>query len=81
VSQSYIEHRIEVPNERWDTIAYKYYGDANRTAPLIHFNRALFETGPSAIPCILDIGLVIKVPVLAPDPVASHLLPPWKRGS
>lgn len=63
--------------ERWDHIAYRYYGDANRTHELIAANRALF---PDAIPAILPPATVLTVPVLAPDEQAHDLLPPWKRG-
>lgn len=80
VTQSrYLDHTTG-PADRWDTIAYAYYGDANRTGPLIRANRALFEGDLTAIPCVLPPRITLRVPVLEPDPVAAELLPPWKRG-
>lgn len=76
----YIEHEAGI-NERWDAIAYRYYGDANRTAPLIEANRYLFLPTLAAIPPLLEPGTVIRVPLLAPEETASDLLPPWKRGA
>lgn len=75
----YIEHEAGI-NERWDALAYRYYGDANRTAPLIAANRHLFLPTLSVVPSIFEPGTVIRVPLLAPDETASDLLPPWKRG-
>lgn len=75
---AWLEH-VAALNERWDTLAYRYYGDANRTGPIIRANRDLFGEGP--IPCILPPGLTVKIPVLDPQPIADALLPPWKRAS
>ncbi|MBK9083230.1 MAG: tail protein X [Rhizobiales bacterium] len=77
----WLEHLVVAPGERWDMLAYRYYGDANRVAPIIRANRSLFEPTLGPIPCILPIGLTLRIPVLAPDPVADALLPPWKRGA
>ena len=73
----YIEH-VTGPADRWDTLAYRYYGDANRTAPLIHANREMFPP-LLPIPLILPANVVVRVPVLEPEPAALDLLPPWKR--
>lgn len=77
---AWLEHVAGV-NERWDHLAWRYYGDANRTGPLLRANRELFGDGHGPIPCILPAGLVLKAPVLDPEPVADALLPPWKRGA
>lgn len=74
----YLEHVVCV-NERWDHLAYRYYGDANRASPIIRANRELFGAGLGPVPCILPVGLTLKIPVLDPEPIADALLPPWKR--
>ncbi len=76
----YLQH-VTGPNERWDTLAYRYYGDANRTHPVIRANRHLFSTELSSIPSILPIGITLLIPVLDPDPVSAEMLPPWKRSA
>jgi hypothetical protein len=77
---AYLEHVVAV-NERWDTLAYRYYGDADRTAPIIRANRALFGDGLGPVPWAPPVGLTVKIPILDPDPIAEALLPPWKRAS
>lgn len=76
----YLQH-VTGPNERWDTLAYRYYGDANRTHPIIRANRSRFSAELSAIPAVLPVGITLLIPILDPEPVAADLLPPWKRGA
>jgi len=76
----YIDHTTG-PRDRWDLLAYRYYGDANRTGPLIAANRAMFAPAPAPIPLVLPAGVVIRVPILDPEPAAQDLLPPWKRSA
>jgi phage tail protein X len=61
--------------ERWDTLAYRYYGDPYRYEPIIAANPQV------PILPILPSGWVLQVPVLerAPAPVDDASLPPWKR--
>ncbi len=75
----YLEH-VTGPNERWDHLAYRYYGDANRTSPIIRANRGLFEATLGPVPASLPVGLTLRIPILDPEPLAAELLPPWKRG-
>jgi phage tail protein X len=78
----YIVHDT-VENERWDQLAYRYYGDANRTEPIIRANREIYELNLSNIPAALPVGLTLRIPVLgedALDALDENLLPPWKRG-
>lgn len=74
----YLEH-ITTINERWDTIAYRYYGEANRTSVLIKANRDLFLPTLAAVPTILPYGLTIRVPLIDAASVDPDALPPWKR--
>lgn len=64
---------ITVGGERWDTVAYKAYGDAT-----------LFPTICAANPDVtlydvLPQGIRLLIPVLAPAETDVNLLPPWKR--
>lgn len=74
---AFLEHETG-PNDRWDLIAYQYYGDANRTSPIVRANRHLFGLNP--IPTVLPPGLLLRVPILDPESaLAESQLPPWKR--
>jgi Phage Tail Protein X len=74
----YLLHTTGV-NDRWDLIAYRYYGDQHRIAPIIKANRNLFEADLSPIPDILPPKMILKVPILAKNNKSLSLLPPWKR--
>jgi len=76
----YLDHETG-PNERWDHLAYRYYGDANRTSPIIRANRNLFIDTLGPIPTVLPVGLTLRIPILDPEPIAAEALPPWKRGA
>lgn len=69
---SYIIH-ITKQGERWDTLAFKYYGDATRFLPIIEANKALpvSESFPG--------GLRVFIPVLETKATLTDRLPPWKR--
>lgn len=71
---NYLEH-ITSAGERWDTLAWHYYGDAMLMRPIIEANPHL------RILPTLSAGLVVKIPVLEDnDPaLAEEDLPPWKR--
>jgi phage tail protein X len=69
----YIEH-ITREGERWDSIAYRYYGDASLITPLAEANETV-----RLLP-VLPGGLVLIVPLLdAGNPPITENLPPWKR--
>lgn len=74
MSQQFIPH-VTVAGERWDTLAWKYYGDATLIGPIIQTNPQV------AIEAVFEAGLNIGVPVLAVNPAAQRQadLPPWKR--
>jgi len=74
----YIEHVTGI-NERWDSIAYLYYGDASRMSVLIEANRALFLADFVPVPPVLPYGMTIRVPLLDAATIDPLLLPPWKR--
>ena len=69
----YIEH-ITQEGERWDTIAYRYYGDAALLSPLAEANEHL------RLQPVLPGGLPVRVPILEDDNnLLPEELPPWKR--
>ena len=71
-----IEH-ITREGERWDSIAWHYYGDATAYGRIIEANPAL------DIRSTLPSGQVVLVPVLplaeASQALQDEELPPWKR--
>lgn len=77
----HFEHTT-VAGERWDLIAWRYYGAVHFQREIIAANRDLFR-GPDGrvgpIPMRLPGGLVVRVPVIE-IAVDEANLPPWKRG-
>jgi phage tail protein X len=72
--QEFIPH-ITTAGERWDTIAWKYYGDATLFGPIIQTNPQI------EIEAVFEAGLNIGVPILVVNQAAQNQadLPPWKR--
>jgi phage tail protein X len=58
--------------DRWDTIAWKFYGDAMRYHPIILANPAV------AIYPVMPPGKTLSIPILTPSPTTT-ILPPWLR--
>ncbi len=77
--QDYLEHKT-VSGDRWDLLAWRYYGDATKQAVLLEANRSLY-LNPIRIPdLVLPGGITLKVPMLDADAVVAVAdLPPWKR--
>jgi phage tail protein X len=70
----FITH-ITRAGERWDTLAWRYYGDATLFGPII-------QTNPQTpIEAVFEAGLTIGVPLLMVNQTAHSAadLPPWKR--
>ena len=69
----YLEH-ITREGERWDSLAWRYYGDAFAYGPLIEANPHLRITPR------LPAGQMLLVPFIESDSNRlSQSLPPWKR--
>lgn len=65
---------ITTEGERWDTVAYRAYGDAGRIDGIIRANPGIPVHGT------LPAGTRLRVPVEAvPGADNNPLLPPWKR--
>lgn len=69
-----IEH-VTQACERWDTLAWRYYGDPMGYGRIIEANPAL------DISSTLPSGIKVLIPVLpaAAQALQAEELPPWKR--
>ncbi|BDV42445.1 membrane protein [Geotalea uraniireducens] len=68
-----LEH-ITSDGERWDWLAWEYYGDASRYEPIIAANPEVMITP------VLPAGIKLLIPIIADaDLVDTEDLPPWKR--
>lgn len=67
----YLTH-ITTEGERWDQLAWHYYGDAHRYQPIVDANRHV------PITAVLPAGLTLAIPLLEPEAAAGDL-PPWMR--
>lgn len=61
--------------DRWDSIAFKAYGDSTLIGGIIEANKAI------VISAVLVAGTKIYIPILEDGGIIidSELLPPWKR--
>jgi phage tail protein X len=67
----YILH-ITRSGERWDLLAWRYYGDATDYSPLIMANPSV------PIEPVFEAGLSIAVPIQPKSALVTVDLPPWK---
>lgn len=77
-SNGHFEH-LTIDGDRWDLLAYRYYGDVSKQSVLLTANRHLFLDPIQVPPLILSSGITLIVPVIEPDQVSDTDLPPWKR--
>ena len=68
--KKYIEH-VTSSNERWDTLAYKYYGDAKLYEPIIRANEHI------KVSAILDEGIKLYIPIGITMENETEKLTPW----
>lgn len=68
----YFHVHITQDGDRWDLLAYKFYGDAMRFEPIIVANPAVPMTP------VIPSGLTLYIPVLDDEP-EYEVLPPWRR--
>jgi phage tail protein X len=66
---------VTLAGERWDTLAWNYYGDATMFMPIVMANPSV------PIEPVFDVGLSIGVPILQITPASPTNLPPWKTGA
>jgi phage tail protein X len=67
----YILH-ITRAGERWDLLAWRYYGDPTDYSPIIMANPDV------PIEPVFDAGISIAVPIIQKSALVSVALPPWK---
>jgi phage tail protein X len=72
VSAGFLEHRTR-DGERWDWLAWIYYGDAHDYGRIVRAN-----PGVPVVP-VLPGGILLLIPIVDAAPVAVGGLPPWKR--
>jgi len=58
--------------DRWDLLAWRYYGDPTLYGPIIESNPNLLITGA------FDAGVVVRIPILQKASDISNDLPPWE---
>lgn len=72
MTQQYIEH-ITKDGDRWDQLAWRYYGDA------LDYERIIVANPEVAITAALPSGLKLRIPVIEDSAVVSAGMPPWKK--
>ena len=63
---------ITMAGERWDLLAWNYYGDPTLYSPIVMANPDI------PIEPVLEAGLTVLIPVLQKSSVPTVNLPPWK---
>jgi phage tail protein X len=75
VGSLFIPH-LTVGGERWDQLAWQYYGDSTLYGPIVMANPAI------PIEPAFEAGLTIGIPLLS-SPTSASIpqadLPPWQR--
>lgn len=74
----YFEH-VTADGDRWDMLAWRYYGDQYKQTVLLEANRHLWSDKLGAPPPILKNGIVLIIPVIEAEAGNEAGLPPWKR--
>jgi len=67
----YILH-VTTAGERWDLLAWQYYGNPTDYLPIIMANPNV------PIEPVFDAGISIAIPLQKKNAVATANLPPWK---
>ena len=73
LQSQFITH-VTATGERWDLLAWTYYGDASLYSPIIMANPSI------PIEPAFESGLAIAIPILQVSKSATTDLPPWKLG-
>lgn len=76
----FFEH-VTVDGDRWDLLAWRYYGDQHKQTIILEANRGLYLDGLQTPPLILSHGVRLKIPVISEEAGNLDLLPPWKRAN
>ncbi|HEY6394501.1 MAG TPA: tail protein X [Candidatus Binataceae bacterium] len=74
MASEFLTH-ITSAGERWDLLAWQYYGDPAAYSQIIMANPNI------PIEAAFEAGRVIAIPVIRRNIVLAAGLPPWKRAS
>jgi phage tail protein X len=66
---------ITQAGDRWDTIAWNFYGDPTEIAPLIAANPAV------PLYPVFDAGIALMIPIIVQPADTSSDLPLWRQAS
>lgn len=72
MASQFISH-VTIAGERWDLLAWQYYGDARLYSPIIMANPRI------PIESVFEAGMEIGIPILQVNPSQTADLPPWKK--
>lgn len=71
MASQFITH-LTTSGDRWDLLAWTYYGDPTQYAAIIAANPAV------PISAVLTPGTALAIPLLQASQVQTANLPPWK---
>jgi phage tail protein X len=63
--------------DRWDNIAWRFYGDPTLIGPILQANcgmRVPFEP-------VLEAGIQLLIPIIVQTDVQTEDLPPWRQAA
>lgn len=69
----FIQH-VTFAGERWDVLAFQYYGDPTNYEVIISANPSV------PIEPVFEAGIVIAIPIIQQQSVVTSGLPPWNTG-
>ncbi|HUA36670.1 MAG TPA: tail protein X [Candidatus Binataceae bacterium] len=72
-TSQFIAH-ITSAGERWDLLAWRFYGDPTEYSPIIMANPSV------SIEAVFEAGITIYIPILNPTSTPANL-PPWKTSA
>ncbi|MGH7932268.1 MAG: tail protein X [Candidatus Binataceae bacterium] len=72
MAAQFVPH-VTTAGERWDLLAWNYYGDATLYSLIIMANPQI------PIEPAFGAGLVVGIPILQASPIQTNDLPPWKH--
>ncbi|MGH7914718.1 MAG: tail protein X [Candidatus Binataceae bacterium] len=70
----FIQH-LTYAGERWDLLAWRYYGDPTNYGIIIMANPGL------SIEPVFEAGIAVSIPIIQQQSVMISDLPPWKATS
>jgi phage tail protein X len=66
---------ITMDGDRWDNLAWRFYGDPTLISPILLANcgmRVPFES-------VLEAGIQLLIPIIVQTDINTENLPPWRR--